>query len=259
MTMKLAPILLALSTGRHASAFIIAPRPSTVSNMSANITPSIGGCLTRRHIIQSSQSHGLAALPTANDVSTDDFMKQLGHASQIIPLLHPQGDNEMTEDESASLLEVLSRQLSHSDGIRGFFAVYLTSPEPLTVEEVPAVLAEAVRGADKKVLVPLACMNVVMPTAMQSVHEDAELKESASKTASNGKKILRLLKENDDVISNCKAILRVCRGLEEGSEEERTEDLVEFWEKFFVNYKYEQQQKNDIALAVSEFCSGEGD
>lgn len=63
----------------------------------------------------------------------------------------------MSEEESAALLKVLSRQLSHSDGIRGFFAVYLTSPEPLTVEEVPQVLAKAVIGADPKVMVPLAC------------------------------------------------------------------------------------------------------
>ena len=84
-------------------------------------------------------------------------MKQLGHASQIIPLLHPRGNDNMTEDESASVLEILSRQLSHSDGIRGFFAVYLTSPESLMDEDVPAVLAEAVRDADTQVMVPLAC------------------------------------------------------------------------------------------------------
>lgn len=62
-------------------------------------------------------------------------------------------------------------------------------------------------------------MNVIMPTAMTSIHKDAELKECASKTASNGKKILRLLKGNEDVIDNCKAILSVCRGLDEGSGE----------------------------------------
>ena len=90
-------------------------------------------------------------------VSTDDFMKQLGHASQIIPLLHPQEDDTISEEESSALSEVLTRQLSHSDGIRGFFAVYLTSPESLTVEAVPDVLAEAVISADTKDMVPLAC------------------------------------------------------------------------------------------------------
>ena len=57
---------------------------------------------------------------------------------------------------------------------------------------------------------------------MTSIHQDVELKECASKTASNGKKILRLLKGNEDVIKNCKAILSVCQGTIEGPE-----DLIE--------------------------------
>ena len=84
-------------------------------------------------------------------------MKQLGHASQIIPLLHPENDAQISDEESAALSDVLSRQFSHSDGIRGFFAVYLTSPESLTVEDVPSVLAEAVKSSDTQVMVPLAC------------------------------------------------------------------------------------------------------
>ena len=154
-------------------------------------------------------------------------MKQLGHASQIIPLLHPEGGESISNEDSAAMLEVLSRQLGHSDGIRGFFAVYLTSPESLAAEEVPEVLAEAVRNADAKVLVPLACMNVIMPTAMTSIHQDEELKECAAKTAANGTKILRLLKGNEDVVNNCRAILSVCQGGEdEGSAELREVSLI---------------------------------
>ena len=122
-----------------------------------------------------------------------------------------------------ALLELLSRQINHSDGIRGFFAVYLTSPESLTVDDVPDVLAQAVKSADTKVLVPLACMNVIMPTAMSSIHTDDELKECASKTAMNGKKILRLLKGHDLVVNNCKAIVSVCNGVKE----EGLDDLIE--------------------------------
>mmetsp|Transcript_38965 Transcript_38965/g.81903 ORF Transcript_38965/g.81903 Transcript_38965/m.81903 type:complete len:255 (+) Transcript_38965:106-870(+) len=254
--MKISPlVILAVSARRQAAAFVMAPSRVVIHLPSVNTVRSLAGSPTRNCIDTGSQSHGLAALPTAEDVSTDDFMKQLGHASQIIPLLHPHtSDKEMNEEESASLLEILSRQFSHSDGIRGFFAVYLTSPESQTVDEVPNVLANAVRGADTKIMVPLACMNVIMPTAMQSIHQDAELKECASKTASNGKKILRILKGNDEVINNCKAISRVCEDAEKGPEEEGTDNLTEYWEKFFVNYKYEEQQKKDIALAVSEFC-----
>jgi len=141
-------------------------------------------------------------------------MKQLGHASQLIPLIHPQDDDEqiMSDDD---LLQLLSRQLNHSDGIRGFFATYLTSPESLTTEEVPKVLADAVKSSDMEVMIPLACMNVIMPTAMSSIHQDDELKECARKTATNGIKILRLLKDEEDVVKNCKAILKVCNGVEE--------------------------------------------
>mmetsp|Transcript_50369 Transcript_50369/g.107274 ORF Transcript_50369/g.107274 Transcript_50369/m.107274 type:complete len:243 (+) Transcript_50369:128-856(+) len=236
------PLLLVVSTGRyHASAFTAAaPRPFALANR-----PSGERTATR-------PSHGLAALPTADEVSTDDFMKQLGHASNIIPLLHPAGDDN--EVESTSLLEVLSRQFGHSDGVRGFFAVYLTSPESLTKEEVPTILAEAVLGADPKVMVPLACMNVVMPTAMRTIHQDAELRECASKTASNGKRILRLLKGKEDVVRNCRAIRRVCRGSGGDFEENTSKDLIEYWEKFFVNYKYKGEQKDDIMMVVSEFC-----
>eukprot|EP00956_Cyclotella_meneghiniana_P039742 scaffold178271_cov36-Cyclotella_meneghiniana.AAC.1 len=120
-------------------------------------------------------------------------MKQLGHTSRLIPLLH----EETSQVSKSDLSELLNKQLSHSEGIRGFFAVYLTSPESLEADDVPSVLVEAVRGANAEIMVPLACMNVVMPTAMSILHQDAELKECAAKTAENGKKILRLLKGHD--------------------------------------------------------------
>jgi hypothetical protein len=53
-------------------------------------------------------------------------------------------------------------------------------------------------------------MNVIMPTAMSSIHSDAELITSAEQTANNGMKILRLLKGYDEVVNNCNAILSVC-------------------------------------------------
>jgi hypothetical protein len=91
-----------------------------------------------------------------------------------------------------------------------------------------------------------------------------------------------LLKGDSAVTMNCKAIMSVCRGTGEGSE-----DLIEvslaaallclnvvfciseynlstksssilsphqYWNKFFVGYGYADKQKEDIALVVSEFC-----
>eukprot|EP00970_Alexandrium_tamarense_P001142 scaffold117_cov188-Alexandrium_tamarense.AAC.2 len=176
-------------------------------------------------------------------------MRQLGHASQIIPLLHD-NNHSPSEEDTEAMYQVLSKQFSHSDGIRGFFAVYLTSPESLEVEEVPEVLTKAVRGADAKVMVPLACMNVIMPTAMSSLHTDPELRECASKTADNGKKILRLIRHDNDVVSNCKAISSVCTGETDGGDEV----LTKYWRQFFDNYKYGDEQREGIAKAVAEFC-----
>ena len=67
-------------------------------------------------------------------------------------------------------------------------------------------------------------MNVIMPTAMSSIHQDPELRECAAKTANEGTKILRLLKGNGDVVENCKAILDVCEG---SGTVEGSKDLIE--------------------------------
>jgi hypothetical protein len=91
-------------------------------------------------------------------------------------------------------------------------------------------------------------MNVVMPTAMTIIHQDAELKECARKTAENGKKILNLLKGTELVIDNCMAIDRVCADLD-GDDE-----LFLYWNKFFQNYKYGHDEKEAIGMAVAEFC-----
>ena len=58
----------------------------------------------------------------------------------------------------------------------------------------PLQTVEAVKASDTKVIVPLACMNVIMLTAMSSIHKDEELKESARKTATNGVKFKSILK-----------------------------------------------------------------
>lgn len=90
-------------------------------------------------------------------------MKQLGHTARILPLLHPTDGTIVSPEEMHSLRRVLDEQFRHAEGIRGFFAVYLTSsqePPPLPneeEEEVPPVLREAVRNADPALLVPLAC------------------------------------------------------------------------------------------------------
>ena len=121
----------------------------------------------------SSSSHRLAAsesdatLPTIEQVVTDPFMAQLSHAGQICALLLSDGKaNTLASDlhGKANTLasDLLPAQLSHEDGIRAFFATYLTGEGDDTAadrEEIPEPLAGAMHKADMNLLVPLACVS----------------------------------------------------------------------------------------------------
>ena len=56
-------------------------------------------------------STSLRLLPTEESVKNDEFMQQLGHASQIIPLLHPEEGDEISPENVENLKCVLARQL----------------------------------------------------------------------------------------------------------------------------------------------------
>ena len=56
-------------------------------------------------------------------------------------------------------------------------------------------------------------MNVVMPTAMTSMHTDPELSNNAAKTAKRGIRVLKYLQDKDDSVkTNCDAIRVVATG-----------------------------------------------
>lgn len=90
-------------------------------------------------------------IPTVEQLSKDAFMQQVAHADALVHLLDENEDNE-------ELGKLLKAQLSHSDGIRGFFVKYLTGDEsPADKPSVPAVLQEAMSQVDANELIPLAC------------------------------------------------------------------------------------------------------
>ena len=86
-------------------------------------------------------------------------MKQVNYSFEIVPFLSKSNwDKAQTEDKDL-VCELLKAQLSHSDGIRGFFVSYLTGDGTMVADEedVPLPLVEAMKAADEKELVPLAC------------------------------------------------------------------------------------------------------
>ena len=63
-------------------------------------------------------------------------------------------------------------------------------------------------GANERDLVSLVCMNVIMPTATASMHDDPLLAKSSRMTAERGTKVLlSLFKDVEALRINCLAIL----------------------------------------------------
>ena len=159
-------------------------------------------------------------------------MKQVGHSESIVQHL---------DDEN--IQERLEAMLSHSDGIRGFFVTYLTLQQPSA--GIPDSLLKAMNTVDEKELVPLACMNVVMPTAMITMHQDAELSDQSRTTAERGLAVLLALSDKALVQRNVRAIAAVAEGRVDADIE-----LVEYWTTFFEKWGYQELQKRDIAQAM---------
>ena len=92
-------------------------------------------------------------------------MKQVGYASEIVPLLEKSSSDE---NKQAEVTELLKAQLSHSDGIRGFFVIYLTGTSSTSSnssgiqekednDQIPKSLLDAMNTVESDELVSLAC------------------------------------------------------------------------------------------------------
>jgi hypothetical protein len=73
------------------------------------------------------------------------------------------GTKDVSQEE---LVKRLKTQLSHSDGIRGFFVTYLTlesgADAPADLDEVPLPLVTAMKESNQEELIPLACMYLLV-------------------------------------------------------------------------------------------------
>jgi len=247
-------------------------------------SPTLGFVVRRPTLSRTSNNqHSLltpmksTTLPTLEESSTDPFMKQVGHAAAIVDLL---ASSSSQDDDEEILTKALTAQLSHSDGIRGFFVNYLTGEidneqdqvdivNPADLEQIPHALLQAIQNIQPKdELISLSCMNVIMPTAMTTMHQDPLLAANSAKTAQRGTRILQALLQDDDnqvqekVRQTCKAIYEVATTttVEDDNDDnkatyESDANDIEYWVKFFSNWGYESQQKKDIASTMKDFIN----
>lgn len=176
---------------------IFAILSSTFANLSAAaFLPSLAAVNGRHHqrTMTALQYRDLPRdLPSVEELMTDDFTEQVQYASVFVRELSESTQevvNTFTKDDDTTsshiadetLLELLKAQFSHQDGMRGFFAVYLTAEGDTAAdkEKMPALLLEVIKQSDWEKLAPLLCKWIdsrifsfvleVFTTQIQSCH-----------------------------------------------------------------------------------------
>lgn len=171
------------------------------------------------------------------------------------------------------LEELLTAQLSHQDGIRGFFVAYLTGEGDTTadMEQVPALLQDAMKQSNLEHLTYSLCMNLIVPTAMIYVHDKEYTASTMTKSSSSSsvyksplaqnsaivatrtKRIMSTLKGSINMVKNWEAIIVAANKNSTTQlpfETPQSSKLVQFWEGVFDLCDYSIEQKQRI---VDEF------
>lgn len=187
-----------------------------------------------------------STLPSVEQLQADSFLKQVSYAQTLI--------QQLADEDPLSVQDSLTAQLSHSDGIRGFFVAFLTAEPPSLADEdpLPAVLLSALQHTYSEDLLSLACMNVIMPTGMVTMHTDEKLSQQSAWTAERGCRVLHALREMHptEVEAQCRAILAVAEGRETGNDQ-----LVCYWADFFEKWGYGEAERVTIAAAMQNILS----
>merc|ERR1740130_851555 len=216
-------------------------------------------------------------LPDMDELSTAPFMKQVQYGSEMTNALrffsNPTASFRSTTERN-HMKNLLGAQLSHADGIRGFMVAYLTVERQLQnvdneeeeeeEEEDSEILIETVCELLQKVnadeveeLASLMCMNVVMPTAMVSMHTDPDLSTASKLTSLRGTKLLKSTMKCSSLIEdNLNALLEAATiTTEETSLSLSSSSLVDYWNEFYDKWGYEDRQKEDIATTMKELLT----
>ena len=237
--------------------FVVATRTCDAFSYSTMMARSIAlQSSTRLHASTSSSS---SSLPDIRALQTAPFMKQVEYGTQLASLLV-----DVSNDDTQQLKQSLQAQLSHSDGIRGFMVAYLSGQDGDDDDKIENVLLEALQDQFRQSdstedLVSLMCMNVVMPTAMVTMHEDPSNSANSARTARRGLALLKQVKEESpEFEKNLKAIQKVAQRSSGGESLQQSSDdnaLVKTWTDFFDKWGYKEQQAKDIEKAVNDLLA----
>ncbi|KAL3923226.1 MAG: hypothetical protein SGILL_001771 [Bacillariaceae sp.] len=203
-----------------------------------------------------SATTGSSSLPDIDALATAPFMQQVQYGMDLAEMLQSETDKPQEQ-----LKESLKAQLSHSDGIRGFMVAYLSGRDASGESNmIPPILLDALKEQLQQPgvvdLVSLMCMNVVMPTAMVTMHENAENSAASARTAKQGAALLKAVKDETPALKeNLRAIQAVARVAKTGGKVNDDDRLLKTWTAFFEKWGYQEQQAKDIEEAMNQILS----
>lgn len=203
-------------------------------------------------------SLALLSAVTIQELKEDPFMNQVSHAAELCERL------STDDNHDEQLYSLLMAQLSHSDGIRGFFVQYLTTYESSN-DTLPQPLQRALTellssSPPQNDLLSLACMNVIMPTAMSTMHTETGLQQSSLRTAQRGIQVLQFLAtvQPSNVTRMVRNIVNAARvegddtseSVSPRDDEDDVKDVA-YWNTFYDGYGYGPLERENIALTMS--------
>lgn len=147
---------------------------------------------------------------------------------------------EQTEEQQIE--HDLKMLLSHRDGVRGFFVVYLTGESPL-VDQPPAAFIRAFAATANEIK-EILVKNVAMSAAMAIAHNrnnDADNQAASARVTRRSQNILRLLDQTDaaEPFQQEKEALLAAIATQKGD-----------YATFLQRWKYDEEQQTVIKAAL---------
>jgi hypothetical protein len=196
---------------------------------------------------------GASTLPSLDEVRAAAADFRLAVQSVSPPLC------DAIERDDPAVGPLLKELFATSDGVRGFFVNYLTDPtlSKPDAAEPPRALLDAMSAAPAAMLSELMVMNVVMPSATSMVHLRNGDEEQAAGSRLTARRASALVSSGniEPVRGDMLAVLAVCEG--NGPCTAVPEERLIFWSQFCDRWKYDEVQRQMIAMVMKALTAQE--
>ncbi|BAW97829.1 hypothetical protein NIES970_27900 (plasmid) [[Synechococcus] sp. NIES-970] len=173
--------------------------------------------------------------PTNSDLQSLSFQGAIAFTQTWL------GQVEAQKISDAEILTQMQAILSHQNGVRGFFVVYLTGDSPLA-DQVPEIFLEGFTKAAAQVS-EILVKNVAMSTAMAIAHGrngDAENQRGSEQVQRRSLNLLKQLEQRDVIFKDER--LRLLQTLKTGSGN---------YQDFLDRWQYDPEQLKAICMLVA--------